>query len=98
PFSGVEWISVVLRISFIARSGQGVGNETAPPPRLRQGASGDRGQSASSPCSTVTAWPPRDTRSPLTRTPTTPPPADAWQASSSRLPRCSDQYGPRAPW
>ena len=30
------------------------------------------------PSSTVTAWPPRCTRSPSTRTRTTPPRADAW--------------------
>src|ERR1019366_2652736 len=49
-----------------------------------------------SPTITVTACPPSTTRSPRTRTFTTPPRAEAWNAVNSLLPRVPAQYGPSA--
>src|SRR6266540_4280794 len=56
---------------------------------------GDAGQTAhtSSPRSTVTAWPPSPTRSPASRTRTTPPRGDAWYAVISVLCSRSLQNG-----
>src|SRR5439155_21449379 len=50
---------------------------------------------SSSPLKMVTARPPSFTRSPSSRTRTTPPRGDAWYATSSFLPRREAQYGAR---
>src|SRR5580704_8784073 len=53
-------------------------------------------QQFNSPVITVTACPPSITRSPFTRTRTTPPRAEAWYAMSSVLPRRGAQKGTNA--
>src|SRR5277367_766522 len=57
-----------------------------------------RQHAISTPFVTVTACPPRMARSPLTRTRTTPPLADAWYATNESLCRCFRQYPARQQW